>query len=334
MTLRRLPIHVFRGSKKLSVVIPGPIRIMALSHSTIPHGTCRHMLSPSRATPDSVSGNQPIVEPGVDEGDVDQPIDEYPEELLRAAGLTPEQAERDFDSVEDIQDAVRMLDYRSVQAGRDAISSQPQQPEQKDIVVEEDDWSLPETENGWDDDTKAVVSSLTDRFKGMLAKRDEQIKAQNEFLQGYVAEQQKTSARQELAEFDDLVNALPDEYSPYLGRGYAYDFHPQSLQFQNRLHLEQTMDALQEGNRISGRSPIPRDELMMRSLSVAFPEIMKQQIREEVVEQVGNRRQMMTRRPTHRHPQALSPVAQAGKTAQEWYDKHNMSNDDLDEYVF
>lgn len=283
---------------------------------------------------DPTSGNTPVVEPGNDEGDVDQDND-IPEELLRAAGLTEAKAREEFDSVEDLKDAVLMLDRRAVTRGKELLARQPQQPNVEDIVVgDEDTWTPPEPENGWDDNERQLVTSMTDYFKSQLAKRDEQLKAQQDSMQQFFQEQRQNEQMRSLREFDEMVQALPDEYQLLFGRGYMADLDPHSMQFDNRAELENTMIALQEGNRLRGRAEIPQDELMIRALGVAFPDVHRQTIRREVVEEVDGRQRMMTARPSHRHAEPFSPEVKAGLTAQEWYDQHNMSNDDLDNYSF
>ena len=285
---------------------------------------------------DLIGGNQPAVEPGQDEGDVDQDIDnEYPEELLAAAGLTLEQAQ-EFGSVQAVQSAVRYLDTQFVSQGNKALESAPAAQPLEDIVVEEDNWELPEPveSSEWDEDTKRLATSMVDKFKGMLSKRDRQLKEQQEFIQQYVQEQQREKQRQSLDEFDGMVNSLPDEWVPLLGRGTAFDLDPNSLAFNNRVHLDRTMIALQQGNLAAGRPPIQRDELMIRSLGVAFPDVQRQVIRNEVIEEVGQRQRLMTSRPTQRRQPAMTPVQKAAQTAKEWYRQHNLGNEDTDDENF
>lgn len=278
-----------------------------------------------------VAGNEPAVNPGEDEGYVD--VAEFPEELLNAAGLTEEQARADFGTVEAVQSAVRMFDRRMVDQGKSSLIAQQAANAQQDIVVDEP-FQMPEPEGSddWDDDTKKLVGAMTNQFNTMLAKQGEGLRAQQEAIAAQLQEQNRRAAEQELAEFDALVNSLPDEYVGILGRGTVYDLQPGSLAFQNRVHLDQTMNSLREGLRLSGRPAVSTEELMARSIGIAFPEVQKTVIRNEVVQEVDQRQQMMTARPTQRRQAAMSPIQKAGQTAEEWYRKHNMASDDLDEF--
>ena len=278
-------------------------------------------------------GNSPVITPEEGEDTADE--EEFSDELLNAAGLTREQAGKDFQTQDALSAAVRMLDQRFINQGQQSIQSRPADSVQ-DIVPDSDEWEMPEPDGneGWDDDTKKLVTAMGTQFKSMLAKRDEQIQAQQNLLTKQIDASRVSEDRRKLHEFDSMVNSLPDEYVPILGRGNAHDLERHGMHFNNRYHLEKTMLALQEGSRLSGRSEIPQEELMIRSLSVAFPEAQKMQtrIQEDVVDQVHRRQQMMTQRPTQRHQPAMSPVAKAGQTAEDWYRKHNMDN--MDDYEF
>jgi hypothetical protein len=257
-------------------------------------------------------------------------------ELLAAAGLTEEEALQDFGSPEALQSAVRMLDTRFVSEGRQAMQAEALHPQEDITPGDAEEWNLPTPEGSddWDEDTRRLVGAMGDQFKSMLSKRDEQIKVQQEILQQQIQDQQRRAMEQELAEFESMVNSLPDSYTPFLGVGETSSFRPGSMQLNNRLHLGQTMDQLQAGNRMAGRSPIPKEELMIRSLAIAFPEAHTHAIRQEVTQEIGQRRQMMTQRPTQRREGFATGEQKAGQTAEDWYRKHNLSYDEMDDYQF
>lgn len=280
-------------------------------------------------------GNRPAMTPG--EGEPRQGESEFDDLLLEAAGIDAESAQRDFGTADALQAAVRMLDTRFVTQGRTAQAQTELAPPAADIIpdITDDQWALPsptESEE-WGTDTLNLVDVMNKRTDSLLAQRDAKITEQQTHLEQFVISQQKENSRRDLEEFDTMINSLPNEWTPLLGKGTAYELNPESMAFNNRMHLEQTMNALQEGNRQAGRNPIQSDELMIRSLAVAFPEASRLAVRNEVVQEVNDRSRLMTSRPTQRRTTALSPVQQAGQSAEDWYRKHNISNDDMDEYV-
>ena len=310
----------------------------------LPHAydqpTHDQFVSPPKSIPEMV-GDTPEEEvtgatgqPGPDPVTEDQD-EAFSEELLNAAGISMEDAERDFGSPDALQAAVRMLDTRFVNTGREENQQVDATPQQEDIIVEDEDttFQMPVREDGdvWDPDTIKLAETLNKANQSALAQRDAQIAKQQEYMEYMAQEQQKAASNQALDAFDGLVNSLPAEWTPLLGRGTAHELDPQGLAFNNRMYLEQTMLALQTGNTRSGRSLIPQDELMIRSLSVAFPEAQRAAIRREVTEEVTGQRRLMTARPTQRREQAISRDQVAGKGAEAWYRKHNMSIDAHDE---
>jgi len=254
---------------------------------------------------------------------------EFSPELLNAAGLTEEQARADFGTPEAVQAAVRMLDTRFVSSGRQAQPA-PEQALPDDIVVEETPWELPPREDGedWDPDSVKLIEAMNQRTATLLSQRDLQLKQQQEYLSGLVQQQRQSESDRALAEFDGLVNSLPDDWRGLLGTGTAYDLDPNSLHFNNRMHLEQTMGALQNGNRMAGRATIAQDELMVRALSVAFPEQQQAVVRREVTQDVVQQQRVMTARPTQRREAAKTPEQAAITNVQAWFNKHNMAQDD------
>jgi hypothetical protein len=296
--------------------------------------------SQEKEMPEFVGSDDPLASAGealsgppVTPGEGEEQEFEFAPELLNAAGLTEEQARSDFGTPEAVQAAVRMLDTRFVNDGRQETGA-VEPPPTDDIIVEPSPFELPPREDGeeWDPDSVKLIEAMNQRTEQLLAQRDAQIKQQQEYVQNLATQQQQADAARQLEEFDDMVNSLPDDWNGLLGKGTAYDLEPRGLHFNNRMHLEQTMNALQNGNIRSGRQPIPSDELMVRALSVAFPEQQQAVVRREVVQEVAQRQQVMTARPTQRREAAVSPVQKAGQTAEEWYRKHNMSTEyDYDE---
>lgn len=257
----------------------------------------------------------------------------FPQELLEAAQIDENYAETYFKTPEALQAAIRMLDTRFINEGRQLIST----PEQSDDESIEDQaldtqWELPPTADGeeWDQDTLALVQAINERNDRLLAQRDEQIGYQQQLLEQYVQQQNQIESERYLEEFDSMIHSLPDEWIALFGEGTAYELNPNSLAFNNRLYLEQTMNALQQGNVNSGRPLISRDELMVRALAVAFPEQHHLAIQNQVTEQIAERQKMVTARPSARQPSPLTADQKAIQGAEDWYKKHNF-NSNIDE---
>jgi hypothetical protein len=270
-------------------------------------------------------GQDPAPAPVEEEVAAEEPL--FSDDLLAIAGLSEEEAIRDFETPDALQAAVRMLDRQTVdRAMRTPIEPAPSVL--PDIVVEEEQWEMPEPteQEGWDPDTKKLIDAVNARNDAMLAKQREQLKAQQAYLQSMIDQQEQAAAAQRLREFDENVNALPDEYRPILGRGTVHDLNPNGIHYTNRIALEETMGALQRGNAMRGLPEIDSEMLMVRALAVAFPDVNRQVVRREVVEEVADRRTMMTPRPTARRPQAQTGEQKAQSFAEEWYRRNQIPN--------
>lgn len=289
------------------------------------------------ATPvPQVGPGEPVV-PDVEEEEEDG----FAPELLAAAGLDEETATAQFGTPEALQAAVRMLDTQAVLEGRRAAQPAPQ-PQPQPLPQEyqtpqapavqpqgsdEYGFQLPPTASGedWDDDTKTLVTALNAQTQKLLSARDAQIQQQQQAMQQYQAQQQQRNQQQYIEQFDGIVNELPEEWAPLLGQGRIFELSPQSMPFQNRVHLERTMTALQDGHARAGRAAMPFDELMVRALPVAFPDHHKAAVTHQVVEAVQQQQNKMSARPGRRKESQMTPQQRAVRSAESWYQQNNMS---------
>lgn len=262
------------------------------------------------------------------------PTTDFPVELLNAAGLTIEQARSQYDDAAALAQAVRFLDSRHINLGRQH-TEQFQPPATDPVDLTHEEWTLPDRKDGleWDEDTKNVFQQLSEYTKKNLASRDQALQQQKDHLAALYRQQQAEQQRNYIQEFDAFVNALPPEWAGVLGTGSGFDMNPQSLHFQNRIYLEQAANALAQGRAASGFAPLGRDELLVRALGVAFPDVRERQIKQEVVKTVTDRRQAMINRPTQRRSAPISSDEKAVKTAEAWMKKHGLSDlDDMHSY--
>ena len=71
---------------------------------------------------------------------------------------------------------------------------------------------------------------------------------------------------------------------------------------------------------------------MARALLSAFPEVHERQVRNEVVQQVEERKRATISRPTRRQ-RPKTRLEKAGQTAEDWYKKHaDFFDDDMESF--
>lgn len=257
----------------------------------------------------------------VDRAAEDGTESEFPQELLDAAGIDAERAATQFGSPEALANAITQMDQRYVQAAKAFPSppapapgtaagteSAPEADTQAGDTTPAEgnslDW-LPEPSEGeeWDADTKRLIAAIDERYKSELAARDKELADQREFLAAIAAErleyeqqQQQHAAAEYVREFDAFIDALGESFHGVFGEGPGAQLDQNTLQFQNRVQLDQTASQLAAGREAYGQPALPLDELLVRAVRVAFPDAVKQQVEEDV----ASRQNEFTNRPTQR----------------------------------
>lgn len=256
---------------------------------------------------------------------------EFPDYLLRAAGITSEQAKKQFGNPETLEAAVRMLDQRFVALGQAHLYSQQPKTDdrtggqQKQPVSTEFQLPKPAEGEDWDEDTKKLVVALNDHYQKIFKAQSESLLEQQQAVAQLLQDRGRWEQHQYLKEFDDFVNKLGEEWEGILGRGEGPTLPADSIAMQNRIHLDSIANQLAIGRRVQGQQALPRQELLKRALQVAFPQHQEQTMKKQVVDQVTKRGNLKTARPTARRSSQLSGEESAVKKAEKWYSDHGFS---------
>lgn len=275
----------------------------------------------------------------------------FDQDLLDAAGITAEQAQSQFGTPEALENAVRLIDQRFFAVGQAALQqqqqpvqtqqpqpTQPQRPDAQPAPPQIPTFELPKPEGAedWDPDTKALVEAQNkfyhQQFDRLRQEMGVKLGEQAQAVQAMLQERQQVLEHQYVQEFDGFCNDLGDSWKGLLGEGSGYEMPKESLQFQNRAHLDQVAAQLAAGRQAQGQPELPRDVLWKRALNLAFPNQQESAIRQEVTDQVVRRQRLQTNRPSTRKSEPVRPEDKAAATAEEFFKKRGFSvqEDDFD----
>lgn len=267
-----------------------------------------------------------VTQEDVADGEVEEATSEYAPELLSAAGLSEEEAAATFGSPTALAAAVRMMDQRFLQAGQQLAAQHqtapPRQPAPQAVTPPEefDPFEFPEPSDGqeWDDDTRALVTALHKHHQAELKKRDAAL--------AMVMQDRMEAQRQAyINQFDGFVNSLGDDYAAVLGKGTFQEIKPGSVFMQNRAHLDSVAAQYAAGRRAHGQPELPTNELLARSLLLAFPEAGAGAVRRQALDQVSQRQRMVTARPSQRRASKLTAEERAIRHAEEFMRARGMA---------
>jgi hypothetical protein len=196
---------------------------------------------------------------------------------------------------------------------------------------------MPEPPEGeeWDEATVVLVRSLQKQFSSQLQAQQAAIDAQQKQTEAILNERKEVETRRYVEEFDGFVNQLPDDWKDTLGKGSGFDLPSDSVHMKARIYLDQTARLLSDGREQQGQPPLPMNELLSRSLRVAFPQKQEQAVRKQVETEVAKRQSLKTARPTGRtagKPKSGSDAA--ADHAEKWYAKRGMLNLPMDEFEY
>jgi len=279
-----------------------------------------------------------------DEEQVADQEPEYDPALLSAAGLADaREAEIMFGTPKALENAVRMMDQRAVERAQASTPQVIDQPKAEDLQrmdtpAEEAGatFEMPAPPEGeqWDDATVALVKGLQDQFSKQLEQQSAIIKEQQEHTQKIAREREEYEVNQYIERFDGFVNQLPDEWNDTLGKGSGWDLNPDSIEMKARQRLDQTAKLLASDRAAQGQEPLQMDELLSRSLRVAFPHKQEQAVRKQVEQEVSKRQGLKTARPIGRTGQVKTGESAAATRAEQWYAKRGMAPLPLDEFEY
>ena len=263
-----------------------------------------------------------------DSGGAEASAPEFTIDLLNAAGLSETEARAQFKTPEALEEQVRSMDARFVQAGQSfqfaspasavqppAATVQPTQPTDTNVSPDEFD-------EDWDEDTRRVAVELTKRFQKQLSERDKALQQHAEVLAQVMQQTQAGQQQQYVQEFDGFVKELGDDWKPIFGSGDGYSLPVNSLAMQNRVHLDRVAAQLAAGRRAYNQPELSQKELLSRAVRVAFPEVQKQTVRREVTADVVKRQRLVTERPTHRRSKQMTGEERAIHAAETFFKKN------------
>jgi len=183
---------------------------------------------------------------GSDDADSGEPEDEWPEYLLREAGLTAEQAAEHFPDSRALADVVRMQDQSYIQRGQLAAIQRPAETAPAEETDEYPDFEMPQLEEGeWDENVTRAFTQMNENFKRVLQSRDAKLRGiEEQYRQQRVLDEQRMR-QQTVAQFDRFIDDLGPQFTGLFGNGSSADLPQQSMAFRNRARVMQTANALQ-----------------------------------------------------------------------------------------
>lgn len=188
---------------------------------------------------------------------------------------------------------------------------------------------------GWDEDTKQLVTTILESQRAELARRDAEIAQTRQFMERIAWEREREQAANYIAEVDAFCNALIEEdpgYAPLLGSGPGLGMDPGSLQSQNRAMLDGVAAQLNLGRRMSGLPELDRMDALARAVPLAFPNQYRNavvaEVQSDIQQKVDERSALLTQRPTRRQRSPKTPLEKASATAIEWYRRMGYEVDD------
>jgi hypothetical protein len=223
---------------------------------------------------------------------------EFPEELLKSAGMSEDYAAEHFNDASELAMYIRAMDRRDIELARQTQHMQ-QEPTQEIAEPEIEDVDLEKALEGFDDNTKNLIGAIDKKYKLELERRDAAAKKQREMFDNMIQQQQIAAQQQRIAEFDDFCNNL-DGWEHVFGSGTIYTMDRTSPQFQNRAALERAAKLFEQSRATRGLPPVSREETLVRALYAGFGEEHEQIMRREIENQVVQRQKQHTTRPTSR----------------------------------
>jgi hypothetical protein len=274
---------------------------------------------------------------------------EWDAAMLQAAGLEESEAAARFGTPQALENAVRLMDERSISywqqqeqfeqlQQRQQEEYQQQQQMQSPAADEdsEDVLELPEPHDGgeWSEEVVSLVQTIADHFNKKLAKRDELLESQRHFAEAYQEEKAREQLNQYVEVFDGFVDKLGDEWTPIFGKGSGAEMDLNSPEVQARAHLDTVSRQLELGREAQGLPPVPRTQLLERALRVAFPQQHERLIRKQVENQVATRQRQFTSRPGNTMKRQQSGDDRAVSYAEKWYAERGLGPQIGDEFEY
>ena len=284
-------------------------------------------------------------DPSAPPADPEPPAPEpFAPELLRAAGLTNDQAHAQFGNEDELRNSITQLDARFLQAAAGVAQApapiappqpqpwaQPQQPAQQPLPQTPAqqapaEFPMPAPADGgeWDPDTQRLIQSLHAQHQSDLQQRDALLQQQQQALQQIMQDNRVARQQSYDNDFDQFINDLGPDWEDIFGRGSATTVaqHPQRAAFINRVHLDSTAQQLEAGMRVYNQPSIPRSELLARALRLAFPDEIDSSVANETAQTIQSRQSQFTSRPASHSSAArnegMSREEKAGRAVEQF----------------
>jgi len=254
--------------------------------------------------------------------------EEFPGELLAEAGLTLEEAKKQFRSAESLEDAIKWQTANLANAGRRSIPQQaesatpqqpPQQPAQQPAqqpVQQDEPFEVPKDQHGnplFDDETNAALEQLDKRWRQSTGQLKQQLDVQQRILMDRLQQEQLEAQTRYVDEFDRVVNSWGDDWSEVFGKGSRDEVMSNAQAMESRRRLNTEASIIARGAQQMGL-PVPSTEqLLLRARRQAFAEQQEKLATSGTQQALRNRQKMVTSRPTHR-------VQRSGSTDQRLLD--------------
>jgi hypothetical protein len=266
-------------------------------------------------------------------------------ELIAAAGLKDAaEAKIQFGTPKALENAVRLMDQKSVSVAETALTlhlaQQRQQQEQTTKIPAElklPEFKMPDPPEGeeWDEATVRLAKSLHEQSIAQLKLVHDQLDQQKKFNDDLQQERRFAETRRYVEVFDEFVTELGEDWKPLLGDKPGPQLDKQGLHLKNRVLVDQTAKQLAFGRQQQGLEPLPQKELWTRALRVAFPQKQEQVVREKVEKEVSERQKSFTARPTGRAGgKPRQGVDAAAATAEKWYRDRGMGSRAGDDFEY
>lgn len=197
-------------------------------------------------------------------------------------------------------------------------------------------FDLAKYKDTFDPETLKVLGEWDQSVRGELQRRDAELAAVKQGLeqanQQYQSLQQASAqaeARRAEAEMDAQFDSLSKDYEDLFGKGSIRELAPA---FQaKRQEFASYMDQLAEMDVRAGRHPAPAKQIFQRVLRTMYGDRQEKAIRNQIAQEVAQRRSQGIARPTARNLAPADPLEAAARRADEIYRKRGFdvpSNDD------
>lgn len=211
---------------------------------------------------------------------------------------------RAFPSPDAAENAMRLAERSLIRPSKTPPQEIPAQVQQAPVAQPKVEVpSLPDVADLDEKEFDPAIVNGWKAMKGHLAAQQaklEQYAGQAERLDGMERHIRALESERRLNELDNMFGALGPEYEPHLGKGSRNEIDPKSKQFQTRVEIAKTMDALLERYSENGRTPNAK-QAFERAKQAVLADVTAQIERNKLQAKLKAQTQKATLRPTRRN---------------------------------